>query len=315
MGEIAMADKKKTCFIIMPISTPDHMVDKYHDGVAHFEHVLNCLFRPSVEKAGFEPISPKAEGSDLIHAGIIDSIETADLVLCDISCLNPNVFFEFGMRTSLNRPVCLVKDELIVKIPFDTGNLNHHTYKSNLHGWDLESEIETLAKHLKTSAEKCGGKNPLWKWFGMKAPATPDKGEPGVEGKIDALAMQMDALNRRLEKERQIEASLGRRGLSNWGSGASGTMSPGVSGDTGATPSGYSGADIFSPLDRQMAMGMIGHELRNLSPPDGAGFSLIERNAGMNIVPHKILTAQEMDRLNGLCSMVTDNTGIKVSVG
>jgi len=45
----------------------------------------------------------------LIHAEIIRNIENADLVLCDMSCLNPNVFFEFGIRTSLNKPVSVVK--------------------------------------------------------------------------------------------------------------------------------------------------------------------------------------------------------------
>ena len=47
---------------------------------------------------------PTASGSDLIHAKIIKNLETADLVLCDMSALNPNVFFEFGMRTALNKP-------------------------------------------------------------------------------------------------------------------------------------------------------------------------------------------------------------------
>ena len=131
-----MAETKKTCFIIMPITTPDSFVEIYRDGKDHFKHVLECLFIPAVEKAGFEAIPPIAKGSDLIHAEIIKNLETADLVLCDMSCLNPNVFFEFGIRTSLNKPVSVVKDELTVNVPFDTGILNNKEYDSKLDTWE-----------------------------------------------------------------------------------------------------------------------------------------------------------------------------------
>jgi hypothetical protein len=42
-----MADKK-TCFIIMPISTPEGHLQIYRDGSEHFLHVLECLFIPAV---------------------------------------------------------------------------------------------------------------------------------------------------------------------------------------------------------------------------------------------------------------------------
>ncbi len=102
-----MADEKKTRFIIMPITTPKAFLDTYRDGKEHFKHVLKCLFIPSVEAAGYTAIPPIAKGADLIHAVTIENLEKADLVLCDMSCLNPNVFFKFGIRTSSNKPVCV----------------------------------------------------------------------------------------------------------------------------------------------------------------------------------------------------------------
>ena len=124
--------EEKTCFIIMPISVPEEAVDTYRDGTAHFTNVLDCLFVPGVEGAGFTAIPPQAEGAEVIQADIIRNLETADLVLCDMSSLNPNVFFEFGIRTSLNKPVCVVKDDLTQRVPFDTGIINHHEYRSSL---------------------------------------------------------------------------------------------------------------------------------------------------------------------------------------
>ncbi|MCX5998275.1 MAG: hypothetical protein NTU41_01430, partial [Chloroflexi bacterium] len=90
------------CFIIMPVSTPDSLVDKYSGDTDHFRHVLGHLFVPAIKAADLTPILPIAQGSDVIHAEIIKSLETAEFVLCDMSSLNPNVFFELGMRTAVN---------------------------------------------------------------------------------------------------------------------------------------------------------------------------------------------------------------------
>ncbi len=189
-----MSDKKEECFIIMPITTPGPMIAEYRDGEEHFKHVLDCLFIPAIEQAGYRPVTPIAEGSDLIHAEIIKNLETAAIVLCDISCLNPNVFFEFGIRTSLNKPVCIVKDELTKNVPFDTGILNYKEYKSTLETWHITDEINIISDHLKVSAGKSDGQNTLWKYFGFKSEAEPYKVETGTEGKIDYLTMQIDQL-------------------------------------------------------------------------------------------------------------------------
>lgn len=84
----------------MPITTPPELLAIYANDRDHFPHVLKHLFAPAIEKAQYEVIPPAAKGSDLIHAEIIKHLETADLVLCDMSTLNPNVFFELGIRTA-----------------------------------------------------------------------------------------------------------------------------------------------------------------------------------------------------------------------
>lgn len=104
------------CFVIMPISTPKLLAETYKDP-DHFSHVLKYLFTPALEMANYEVIPPAAAGADVIHASIIKNLEEADLVLCDISALNPNVFFELGVRTSLDRPVALVRDHFYIANP------------------------------------------------------------------------------------------------------------------------------------------------------------------------------------------------------
>jgi hypothetical protein len=196
--------KEQKCFIIMPITTPDSMLDKYRDGKDHFKHVLHCLFMPSIQKAGYEPIPPVAKGADLIHAGIVENLETADIVLCDMSCLNPNVFFEFGIRTSINKPVSVVKDELTERVPFDTAILNYHEYKSSLDPWHLEAEVKVLSEHIRASAERSKNENTLWKYFGLKTTAAAYEAESSTEAKLDYLTMKVDSLSKQIQSREGV---------------------------------------------------------------------------------------------------------------
>jgi hypothetical protein len=179
------------CFIIMPITTPEELIPKFHGDVAHFEHVLDHLFRPAVEAAGFEPLTPIARGADLIHAEIVRRLESSDLVLCDISCLNPNVFFELGIRTAVDRPVALVRDNFTTHIPFDTSIINFHTYDSSLAPWSLEMEVAKLSSHLKASNDGSHGRNPLWRYFGLTTRGAFRPEESPVEAKLDLILHQI----------------------------------------------------------------------------------------------------------------------------
>ncbi|WP_406657392.1 hypothetical protein V7O62_02235 [Methanolobus sp. ZRKC2] len=199
---------EKTCFIIMPITTPDHTISQYSNDENHFLHVLDYLIIPAVEKAGLKPISPSSRGSDVIHADIIQKIESADFVLCDMSTLNPNVFFELGIRTALNKPVCLIRDDLTPTIPFDTAPIHNHEYSSSLNPWVLENEIENLSKHLTESISQNEDCNSLWKYFSLSSTAHPIKPqEGGINGKIEMLTMQIEALRREQKEVRDIQAT------------------------------------------------------------------------------------------------------------
>lgn len=48
-----------------------------------------------------------------------------------MSILNANVFFEFGIRTALNKPVCILKDNLTKSIPFDASMVNYREYNQD----------------------------------------------------------------------------------------------------------------------------------------------------------------------------------------
>lgn len=173
------------CFVIMPISTPIESVSDYGDDPDHFAHVLCYLFKPALERAGYDMVPPFVSNSQIIQAEIIRNIETADLVLCDISEWNANVFFELGIRVALDRPVALVKDSKTPAIPFDNALVSCHTYDSTITPWCLDAEIEKLAEFVQAAGAQ--ERNALWQYFGITQRASiPAAGDP-VHEKLDLI--------------------------------------------------------------------------------------------------------------------------------
>lgn len=189
--------KEKTCFIIMPISTPDECLELYNDDPDHFEHVLEWLFIPAIKKAGYIPIPPKTKGSKVIQADIIKKLRDSDLVLCDMSSLNPNVFYECGIRTALNKSVALVVDIKTKegkKVPFDLDNINYEKYRSEMKRWEIDKDIEILTDHLKESSELADGKNELWKIFEVSQVGHYKPEEAKFGDKMDLILREVQSI-------------------------------------------------------------------------------------------------------------------------
>jgi hypothetical protein len=219
----------------MPITTPTVYAEQLGDP-EHFIHVLDSLFKPALSKAGYDIVPPISSGSELIQAAIIKNLEECDLVLCDISALNANVFFELGIRTALNRPVVLVRDSSTTTIPFDTGSINTHTYDVGLRAWLIESEIEKLAQHITVTSAKSDGQNPLWRFFGITQVAQPAQIDDPNGAKLDLILAEMSDLKRGAERAPAAIYNFSSP-PANWGftgSAVAGTFTPAINMSSGA---------------------------------------------------------------------------------
>lgn len=183
-----------SCFVVMPITTPPSLIEDYQGDADHFTHVLNYLFAPAIDSAGFTLIPPSAEGNEIIHARIIRHLETADIVLCDMSSLNANVFFEFGIRVAIDKPVYVVKDTLTKQIPFDSALINCHTYNWDLAAWNVAPQIEALTKHLTT--QQSDSKS-LWQLFGLSARAHAAEPKDKEGAALDYLTLTVESLTKK----------------------------------------------------------------------------------------------------------------------
>ncbi|SRR5579884_1679353 len=200
-----------TCFVIMPITTPPDWLDYYGGDEDHFEHVLEYLFRPALVQAGYDVIPPSVSNSQIIQAEIILNLENADLVLCDMSASNPNVFFELGIRVALDRPVALVKDNYTANIPFDNAPVSCHTYEASIASWIIKEQIEKLAEFAKSAGVQ--DRNALWKYFGITQRGSSFQPDDPVEAKLDLVLshlQQLTATTRSIEatSQRQVPATM-----------------------------------------------------------------------------------------------------------
>ena len=194
---MALREVQPLCFAIMPITTPDEAVSQYGGDREHFLHVAEFIFKPAAELAGYRFVPASVDSSKVIQAAIIDNLARADVVLCDTSLWNANVFFELGIRVALNKPVALVRDRLTDTVPFDNTPIHCYEYDHRMDPWCLTAEIPKLSEHIAAAGKH--EQNELWKFAGIQVTAQQsDAGSP-EDAKLDLLLAKVAALAERVE--------------------------------------------------------------------------------------------------------------------
>ena len=106
----------KTCFVIMPFGEKETV-----DGtVIDFDEVYDYFIKTTIESLGLNCIRcDKIAESGWIHAKMFQHIYEADVSLVDITSLNPNVFYELGIRHALVDSVTVLLRRKGTAIPFN----------------------------------------------------------------------------------------------------------------------------------------------------------------------------------------------------
>ena len=95
------------CFVMMPFADP---IGSYYEKV----------YKPAIEKAGLKPVRADNEifGSGKIIDQIWSEINSAKVLVAELTSRNPNVFYELGLSHALQKPVVLVSSNE-EDVPFD----------------------------------------------------------------------------------------------------------------------------------------------------------------------------------------------------
>jgi hypothetical protein len=125
----AKAEQLPLCFVIGPIGAENSHERK------HADLLLNLMIRHVLETEEFGYHVRRAdEDSDpgMIGDRVVSQIINAELVIADLTDLNPNVFYELGIRHSTLKPAIHIA-KLGTLLPFD--NAGHRTIFVDLGDW------------------------------------------------------------------------------------------------------------------------------------------------------------------------------------
>jgi hypothetical protein len=105
---------ERFCFVVSRIG------DENSAERIHADWFLEAIVQPVFERLeGFKvQRADKIDHPGLIDAQVIQQLLTADLVVADLSGLNPNVFYEIGIRHMAQKPI-IHMHEVGERIPFD----------------------------------------------------------------------------------------------------------------------------------------------------------------------------------------------------
>ncbi|ODA08708.1 hypothetical protein [Paenibacillus polymyxa] len=97
-------------------------------------------------------IVSESDSIGVIHKRIVQGLYNSDIVICDVSCKNPNVMFELGMRLAFDKPTVIIKDDL-TDYSFDTSAIEHLEYPRDLRFNKIVDFKNLLARKVKATYE------------------------------------------------------------------------------------------------------------------------------------------------------------------
>lgn len=150
-----MENKKGQCFIITPIGENGTETRMKADGV------IEAVIRPVLEELKFDVISPKElSNPGSITDTIFNYITNCELVIANMTGLNPNVMYELAIRHAVGKPVvCIIeKNE---KLPFDIQGDRLIPYTDNMFG--VNKLKEELIKHINEAINDPKINNPFFR--------------------------------------------------------------------------------------------------------------------------------------------------------
>lgn len=189
MGE----GEKKTCGIVMPISSIDGCSE------SHWSDVLSII-SDAISEAGFEPnLVSNAEDTGIIQKRIVQNLYENPIVVCDVSGKNPNVMFELGMRLAFDKPTIIVKDDN-TEYSFDTSSIEHLEYRRDLRFSDIvgfkKKLKDKIIKTLKRSIEDPNYTTFLKHFGEFKVAKIDTKEVPGQELILDEIRSMRRSISR-----------------------------------------------------------------------------------------------------------------------
>jgi hypothetical protein len=153
------AEKPKVCFVITPIGDDASATRRAIDGL------VDAVIEPILRDLGFEvEVAHRITKTGSITNQVIELLLSADLVVANLTDLNPNVMYELAVRHAARKPVVILADRA-TRLPFDVADERTIFYTNDMAGVpELSAKLRGMAGAAVTDEQP---DNPIYR--GAKA--------------------------------------------------------------------------------------------------------------------------------------------------
>lgn len=135
-------EEKKTCFVVTPIGDDNTSIRRHINGI------IDEAIIPAIGEEFQVKVAHREYEIGSINNRVIQSIYNSDLVIANLTGLNPNVMFEIAIRYSFGKPAIVIAEKG-TKLPFDIVDENTIFYINDPAGAaELKENIKNFVEKI-----------------------------------------------------------------------------------------------------------------------------------------------------------------------
>lgn len=148
------ADKSKRCFIITPIGHDNSDIRRATDGL------LKAVIKPVLDELEYETyVAHEIDSPGSITTQVIKHLLEDELVIANLTGLNPNVMYELAVRHAKKLPVITIADR-VTQLPFDIVTERTLFYDNDMAGGE---DLKPRLRKAIESAYDSDSDNPIYR--------------------------------------------------------------------------------------------------------------------------------------------------------